>query len=217
MIILRKLLSLAFGIVLVSIGIVLMVQSQTGVSPWDVFHTGLSNVTGISIGEASQIVGIFLVILAVFIKEYPGWGTIFNTYFIGLFIDLLLESGYVPLADIFWQQWLMLLTGIFIFGWGTCFYLTAELGSGPRDSVMMGLIKRYKQPVWKIRMLLELTALVMGFFMGGMMGIGTIVFAILVGPSVQFAFKIRGKKANDIEHRTIINEYHMIKEKVSQS
>ncbi len=205
--IIRRIILLFIGVCLLSIGIVLTIHSGAGASPWDVFHLGMVNVTGLTIGRISQLAGVVILIIAAFFKEYPGWGTIFNTYFIGYFIDVIRSKQLIPFAATTWQMWAMLFFGILFTGWGTCLYLLACLGSGPRDSLMLGLIKKFHQPVWKIRLVIETTAMMIGYFLGGLIGIGTVLTAILIGFAVQSGFFLTRKKASEIRHRVIWDDY----------
>ena len=205
--IIRRIILLVSGVCLLSLGIVLTIHSGAGVSPWDVLHLGLAKVTGLTVGQITQLTGVVILIFAAFFKEYPGWGTIFNTYFIGYFIDFIRTHELVPFAATAWQMWLMLLFGILFMGWGTCLYLLARLGSGPRDSLMLGLIKKLHQPVWKIRLGIESSALIAGFFLGGIIGIGTALTAVFIGFAVQSGFYLTRTKASDIRHRVIWDDY----------
>jgi len=209
--IIRRVLLLVFGVCLLSLGIVLTIHSGAGASPWDVFHLGVSNVTGLTVGKVSQLVGVAILIMAAFFKEYPGWGTIFNTYFIGYLIDALRYYKLVPVAQTAPQMLLMLLFGILFMGWGTSFYLLARLGSGPRDSLMLGLLKKFRQPVWKIRLVLETAAMIIGYLLGGLAGIGTVLTAVLIGFAVQSGFHLAKKRAADIKHRVIWDDYQALK------
>lgn len=198
---LKKLSSLFFGLLLFAIGIVCTIKSNLGTSPWDVLHIGLTNYVNLSLGQVNILVGVLIVLLCIYLKVYPGWGTILNMIFIGLFVDLILYLDLIPLADTFLLQIVFLVLGTFIIAWGTYFYLTAALGIGPRDSLMIGLMNKYSVPVWKARISSELTATILGFLLGGPFGLGTIAIAMGLGPAVQIVFSLMGVKANQIQHR----------------
>lgn len=198
---LKKLTSLFFGLFLFAIGIICTIKSNLGTAPWDVLHIGITNYVGLSLGQVNIILGVFIVLLCVYLKVYPGWGTILNMVFIGLFVDLMIYLNIIPSPTTFLFQVLMLIAGTFIIAWGTYFYLTAALGIGPRDSLMIGLMNKYSIPVWKARIASELTATLFGFLLGGPFGFGTIAFAIGLGPAVQMVFSLMGVKANQIKHR----------------
>ncbi|MFZ5944544.1 MAG: YczE/YyaS/YitT family protein [Bacillota bacterium] len=209
----KKLIKLTFGLFIFSIAIVLTIHSQLGASPWDVFHLGLLNYSSLSLGEISQVVGLVIIVIALALGEMPGIATIFNMYFVGLFIDVLRNYHVIPLAQVLWQQILMLLVGIYLFGWGTYFYLGAGLGSGPRDSLMVGLLKKTKQPVWKIRTLLETSVLIMGYFMGGLVGVGTVLVAGLLGFSIQHVYFLMKGNPAEIVHTNVKDYYLFFKNK----
>ena len=215
--ILKKLTTLVFGLFLFALGIVLTVHSQLGASPWDVFHLGVTNHTGLSLGQVSQLVGVILVIISAFLGEVPGIGTILNTILIGYFVDVLQANNLVPLAGNVFQQYLMLFLGIYLFGWATYFYMGTELGSGPRDSLMLALIKKTKKPVWLIRGTIETCALIAGYLMGGLAGIGTVLIAGLIGFSIQHVYKLRKQDPAQLVHVTLVDNYHFIRKLLSKS
>jgi len=211
MTLIKKLVILTFGLFIFSMAIVLTIHSQLGASPWDVFHLGLNNYTNLTLGQISQLVGIVIIFVGMLLGEVPGIATILNMYLVGLFIDILRGYHLIPLATTPIQQYFMLFFGIYLFGWGTYFYLGAGLGSGPRDSLMVGLLKLTKQPVWKIRALLETTVLVLGYFMGGLVGIGTVFSAFLIGFAIHHVFKLMKKDPAQIKHTSIKDYYLMFK------
>lgn len=131
-------------------------------------------------------------------------------YFIGLFIDIINVSGLIPHAHGLPQQLCMLLAGVLIIGWATYFYLSAGMGSGPRDSLMLALTQLLNTRVWIIRTALEVTVVILGYFLGGPIGIGTVVTALLIGPSIQLAFSIMHRDPKAIKHRNIREEYRLI-------
>jgi len=110
----------------------------------------------------------------------------------------------------------MLLTGIYLIGWATYFYLSVGLGSGPRDSVMIGLIKKAKMPVWKIRLFIEGFVLFIGYLMGGLVGIGTVLIAVLLGFAIQHAFSVMKKNTEATQHRTLKDDFQFIKNRLKR-
>jgi len=213
---LKKLVMLIFGLFIFSLAIVLIIHSQLGASPWDVFHLGLINYTTLTLGQISQLVGIIIIFVGMLLGEIPGIATILNMYLIGLFIDFLRGYHIIPLATTPWQQYFMLFLGIYLFGWGTYFYLGAGLGSGPRDSLMVGLLKLTKQPVWKIRGLLETTVLILGYFMGGLVGIGTIFSALFIGYAIHSVYALIKTDPSQIQHTTL-KDYYLIFKKMKNT
>ncbi|NLT95062.1 MAG: membrane protein [Clostridia bacterium] len=211
MVFIKKFLKLMLGLSIFSVGIVLTIHSQLGATPWDVFHLGLRNYSSLTLGQISQIVGLIIIIVNITLGEIPGIATLFNMYFIGLFIDLLQGFHLIPLAKTPWQQFLMLFSGLYLFGWGSYFYMEAGLGAGPRDSLMGGLMKKTKQPVWKIRAILELSVLAIGYFMGGVVGIGTVLSAILIGVSIEHVYKVMKGDPAQTKHQTFKDYYLMFK------
>jgi len=170
------------GLSLCAIGIAFMVRADLGLGPWDVLHQGLSVATGMTIGAASILVGLFVLLLWLPLKERPGLGTVVNVITVGLVLDVVLSLTATP-SDL-WARWLLLLIGPPVFSVGVGLYIGAGVGSGPRDGVMTGLERR-GVPVAVSRTALELSALGGGWALGGTVGVGTVYFALAVGPIMQ--------------------------------
>ena len=208
---LLKMPSLFFGFFLYAVAILLALYSKLGMSPWDVFHMGIVNHSILSLGQTSELVGLGIIIISIFLGVIPGIGSILNMFFIGIFIDLINNTGILKTPDNILGKILMLLLAIIIMGIATYFYLKVELGAGPRDGLMEGLVIKLNRPVWLIRGYIEITALVIGFFLGGPVGIGTLLLAVAIGPSVQLAFKIGKYDSKKAQHINLIDLYRKIK------
>lgn len=184
---------LLVGLVAFGIGVALMVASGLGLSPWEVLHQGISVRTGIPIGTVSIMLGVVVLLLWIPIGERPGIGTVANIALIGSTTNVTLGilpdlgpftfEGTEP-ADLLARAGFVL-GGILVIGVGSGFYLGADLGPGPRDGLMTGLHRRYGWSIRRVRTALEIGVLVVGFLLGGTIGIGTILFAVLIGPLVQ--------------------------------
>jgi uncharacterized membrane protein YczE len=198
-----KIIRLMAGLFLYSLGIAFTVNARLGLAPWDVFHQGLSNQLGISMGVAIQIAGAAVLILDLLLHERIGWGTIANVYFIGLFLDLIQHFGLVPLFQGLIPGVLMMVIGMIIISFATYLYLGAELGSGPRDGLMVALTKALKLPVGLIRGGIELTVCIAGYLMGGSIGWGTLIMALGMGVFIQVIFGLLKFDLREIQHHTI--------------
>lgn len=203
---LKRIIFLFWGLFLFALGTVLTVQSNLGTAPWDVLHLGVTNYLPFTMGQVSQMTGVMVILLSWCLGIKPGWGSLANMYFIGMFIDIIMAAGWVPALDNWLARLIMLLAGIWLIGWGSYFYLSAAFGAGPRDSLMVGAMQKTGWPVWKIRTILESSVAAIGWGLGGPIGVGTIVIALTLGPSIQWAFSIMGSKAQDIEHDPIFLE-----------
>ncbi len=182
---------LIIGLLMFGLSSALNYRSMLGLSPWNVFHAGISLMTDISIGHITQLVGAAIILIDIALREPIGFGTIANMFIIGGSMDMFLNSGLLPQTDSLPVRWFMLLGGIAVCGLGSYLYMSAAMGAGPRDSMMVGLIKRFPGvPISILRNAIELTALCIGWFMGGLVGIGTVASALLLGPSVQYTFKL---------------------------
>lgn len=181
---------LIVGLFGIGVAIPLMIRSGLGLGPWDAFHVGLHNITGITVGTASILVGLVIVLGSVRLGIRPGPGTIANMVLIGIFIDLAMP--FVPEAE----GWLIgvgyYLVGIGLVGLSTGMYMGARLGDGPRDGLMVGISRRQGWPVRRVRTIIELSALGGGWAMGGAIGLGTVLFALLAGPATQYGLELFG-------------------------
>jgi uncharacterized membrane protein YczE len=187
-------LRLFVGLFFFALGVVITLRAQLGVSPWDVLHDGMQIQTPLSFGQAVILIGLVLLILSFAVGIRPGPGTVANMLLIGIFEDLMLGSG---LADDLGEQSLLLrvpmvLVGVLVIGLGSALYIGAELGAGPRDSLMVALSKRFKISTRIARTLVEGSALMGGVLLGGQLGVGTLIFVLTIGPAVQVFFRLFG-------------------------
>jgi len=202
---------LFLGLFLVALGVVMTIRSNLGLAPWDVFHEGLSKITNMTMGQASITVGIVLVVINAVFGQRIGWGTLCNMFFVGIFIDILLVNELVPTFDSVALSVLMMLSGMFVFGFASYFYIGAGLGSGPRDGVMIYLTTKTKKSVSFIRNTIEITVLIIGYFLGGTVGIGTVITAVGIGYFVQLAFTIMKFDLGTVKHRYIDEDLVLLK------
>jgi len=182
-------LMIQFGFVLFGLSIDMMVRANLGLGPWDVLHMALTYHLPITLGEASIGVAFVVVLLDVILREPLGWGTIANMIFIGVWIDIL--KPFVPsVPSVFWIQIAYLLLGTIVMGFATAIYISVDAGAGPRDSLMLALSRLSKTSVRRARTILEVSAVAVGWLLGGPAWLGTLVFALTIGPAVQLAFKL---------------------------
>jgi uncharacterized membrane protein YczE len=182
--------SLVFGLFVFAFAIVLILESELGLSPWDVLNQGLSEHTPLSFGMANVAVGLTVLGIAWALGGKPGWGTVANAVLVGTFIQGL--TGIDALSSLsdggLAVRIPLLLTGIALIGPASAFYIGADLGAGPRDTLMLVGARRTGVRIGIVRAGLELTALVIGIVLGGTFGIGTVLFALGVGPIVEASF-----------------------------
>ena len=181
---------LVAGLFLCACGIVAFLESRLGLPPWDVLHQGIANHTPLSFGLANEVVAVLVLFLAWRLGSRPGAGTVANAALIGLFVVLVQPLG--PVQHL--SSWslgaraVLLAAGLGAFGVGSAFYIGAAFGAGPRDSLMLVGAFRSGVRIGVVRAVLEGTALVAGFALGGRVGIGTLAFALLIGPAVEGSF-----------------------------
>jgi len=185
---LKTLIYLLLGLSLFAIGETLLITANQGVSPWTVLAQGISFQTNLSIGITTFIVSLVVLILWYPLKQKPGLGTILNIVLISIIIDL--STPILPYPKSFLFQIIQSIVAVFLVGLGSGFYLTANLGPGPRDGLMTGLQNLTNQPIALIRTIIEVSAVGIGFYLGGIVGIGTLLFAFGIGPMVSLGIFI---------------------------
>jgi uncharacterized membrane protein YczE len=176
----KRFTQLSIGLALYGISSSLLVIGGQGLVPWDVLHQGLQRQTGIAIGTWSIIVGLVILLLWIPLREKPGIGTISNAIVIGGTIDLMLWL--VPDAHGTLLRWSCCLVGVFVNGVATGMYIGAGLGPGPRDGLMTGFARRSGRSIRLVRTALEVTVLVLGWILGGTVGVGTVIYLLAIGP-----------------------------------
>jgi uncharacterized membrane protein YczE len=176
----RRLVQLHVGLVLYGVGIALQLRAGLGLDPWDVLHQGVSRRIGLSFGTTVIVVGALVLLLWVPLRQRPGIGTVSNAIVIGLVVDGTLAV--VPEPSGVAVRWALLLGGVLAGGVATGCYIGAGLGPGPRDGLMTGLTARTGRSIRLVRSCLELTVLAAGYLLGGTVGIGTVVYAVAIGP-----------------------------------
>lgn len=183
---------LIVGLWFFALGVVMFLRAALGLSPWDVLADGVRNNSPLTFGRAVILIGLVLVLISLVAGIKPGAGTIANMLLIGIFADMMLASGVAADLDeaaIVWRVATML-GGIIVTGFGSAMYIGAELGAGPRDSLMIAVATRTGWRVGVARAVVEGTALLMGIALGGSIGLGTVVFALGIGPAVDVAFQV---------------------------
>jgi len=184
----RRLTQLTAGLVLYGVSMGLMFRSTLGLDPWDVFHAGVAEHLPLTFGQVVIVTSFVVLLLWIPLKQWPGLGTVVNAVLIGVATDVTLSIVSTP--DHLWSRVVMLLTGILLNGVATASYIGAELGPGPRDGLMTGLVRRTGWSVRLVRTSLEVSVLVVGFLLGGTVGLGTVLYAISIGPLVQLLLPI---------------------------
>ena len=186
---LRDFLVIQIGFALFGLSIAVMICSNLGTSPWAVLEVAFSGLTGITPGRMSILVGFVVLLGALALREKIGWGTLGNILFIGLWEDLFL--GIIPsVENNIVIQGMMLLAGIFTMGIATAIYIGVDAGAGPRDSLMLAVHRTTRLSIRLGRAIIEIVIVTVGWLLGGPLGVGTVIFAFLIGPAVQWSFKL---------------------------
>ena len=184
---LKTLFRLIIGLFIFGLALAMMVKAHIGIPPWDVLGQGLANTLGISFGTATIIVSAIVLLAWIPLKVRPGIGSVLNAILIGLFADLCLP--YLPDFDNYLANLMLFLLGMATVAFATGLYISANLGSGPRDGLMIGTQKALGWPLWLVRTMYEGTVLTIGWLLGGQVREGTLIFAICIGYLMQSAMK----------------------------
>ena len=185
---------LCFGLTLFGLGEGLLIVSTAGASPWSVLAQGIYLNVGFSIGMITILISIAVLILWLPLNQKPGLGTILNALIIGLMIDICIK--FVPTPENYISQLFLALAAVLIVGLGGGIYLVANLGAGPRDGLMIGLQQKTNLPIAAVRAFLEVTVMSIGWYLGGTVGVGTLLFAFGIGPAVALGLLIVEKNFN---------------------
>ena len=185
---------LCFGLTLFGLGEGLLIVSVAGASPWSVLAQGIFLNIGFSIGIVTVVISLIVLIFWLPLNQKPGIGTILNALIIGLMIDICIK--YVPTPDDYISQVFLAFLAVLVVGLGGGIYLVANLGAGPRDGLMIGLQKKTNLPIAAVRASLEITVMSIGWYLGGTVGVGTLLFAFGIGPAVALSLFIVGKSFN---------------------
>ena len=189
----HQLVQVLIGLWLFGMGEALVVASELGNSPWTVLAEGVSRHTPLSIGAATLVISFVVLLCWIPLRELPGLGTLLNAVIVGVSIDATLAL--LPHLGALAVRWVALLGGIALVGFASGLYLTAALGPGPRDGLMTGLHARFGWPLAAVRTAIELTAVTSGWILGGTVGIGSVLFALLIGHAVSFGVRRIGPYA----------------------
>jgi uncharacterized membrane protein YczE len=180
----RRLVQLAVGLVLYGVSMAMMLRSGLGLDPWDVFHYGVAQHLPLSFGTVVIVVGALALLAWIPLRQWPGLGTIANVVVIGLATDAALALLDRPASLV--ARWALLVGGIVLNGLAGGLYIGSQFGPGPRDGLMTGLVRRTGRSFRLVRTGIELTVLLVGWAMGGVVGLGTVLYAVAIGPVVQF-------------------------------
>ncbi|MBP7278958.1 MAG: hypothetical protein KBA11_06075 [Sedimentibacter sp.] len=210
---LKKFIRLIFGLYIYALGLVLCIYANIGLAPWDAFAIGISKVAGISYGNVSILIGITIVIALFFLlKEKIGFGTILNAILIGFFSDLIIDSKIIPYMQNFFTGVLMLVTGQVLACIASYLYIGVGLGAGPRDSLMIGLGKKFSNiPIGIVRGSIEATVLFIGWILGAKVGLGTVIYVFSIGFLLQTTFKLLKFDVKSVVHESVFDTINIFK------
>lgn len=184
----RRSAQLLIGLFLYGVGIAFLVRSDLGAAPWDVLTLGIEQHVPLTFGTISVIVSFLVLLLWIPLRQRPGIGTLANALLIGPFVDLAFLA--IPETNLLWLQIVFMLTGIVTIGFATGLYIGSRFGPGPRDGLMTGLHRVTGRPIWSVRTVIEATVVLLGWLLGGIVGVGTVAFALMIGPICQYFMRI---------------------------
>lgn len=194
------------------LGVSLAIQANIGLAPWEAFHAGCALATGLSFGTVSMLAGVIILVIDVIMKEKIGFGTVINTILIGKVVDLLLSLQLMRKVQNLYVGIAVLLLGQFLICLATFLYISAGLGSGPRDSLMVALGKRLPGvPIGAVKGVIEGTVLLIGWLLGAKVGLGTVISVLSISLIMQWTFTLLRFKVREVRHESIAETLRAIR------
>jgi uncharacterized membrane protein YczE len=185
-----RFIKLVIGLFIYGIGVAMTVDAQLGLAPWDVLAQGISKQTTLTFGYATVLVSVLVLIAWIPLRVKPGLGSVMNAVMVGLVADLALS--YIPTPDVYWQKLMLFFGGMVVISFATGLYISCGMGKGPRDGLNVGIAQRFKLPFWQARSIVEITAVAIGFLLGGQVREGTLIFALGIGYMNQLGMRLFG-------------------------
>lgn len=203
--IIRNMILASFGLFVFAIGVYVTIQANIGVAPWDVLNQGLTKRTGFLYGNVMIMVSLTVILLDVLMKEPIGMGMLLDTLVVGKTVDLMNYLNLVKPRQTLWGGVLLLIAGIFLLAIGMRIYMALGLGCGPRDTFLVALCKRFpKLSIGALNVIMWATVTVIGWFLGGQVGLGTIVSVVAMGPVLNTLCKLTNFNAADVVHQNLL-------------
>lgn len=203
-----RIVKMIFGLFLCATGSVITMRANLGYTPWNCFHQGIANMTGITIGNANLYAGLVILCIDLICRERIGIGTICNMVLIGIFTDFVINTNLLPQMQSWQTGIIMMLIGMIVVACGTCLYIKSQFGAGPRDSLMVAVTRKTKMPVGLCRIGIEATATFVGWLMGGPVGLGTLIGAFGQGACIQTVFKALNFRPTEVHHEDFSELWH---------
>ena len=203
--IIRNMILASFGLFVFAVGVYLTIQANIGVAPWDVLNQGLTKRTGFLYGNVMIMVSLTVILLDVLMKEPIGMGMLLDTLVVGKTVDLMNYLNLVKPRQTLWGGVFLLIAGIFLLAIGMRIYMALGLGCGPRDTFLVALCKRFpKLSIGALNVIMWATVTVIGWFLGGQVGLGTIVSVVAMGPVLNTLCKLTRFNAADVVHQNLL-------------
>ena len=203
--IIKEILKSALGLFIFAIGVYLTIQANIGLAPWDCLSMGVSAKVSYSYGIVHTVISIIILIIDILLKEKIGYGTILDALLVGNYVDWIGYLKLVPVSDSVAVSCAMVIIGLLIMGYGQYFYMDAAQGCGPRDSLLIALGKRFpRTPIGVVQTFMVGIALLIGWLLGGPVGIGTIISVFGMGSALQLVCKIMHFEPRDVVHKNVL-------------
>ncbi|MDO4531932.1 MAG: hypothetical protein Q4C06_08125 [Bacillota bacterium] len=204
-VIIKEILASALGLFIFSIGVYLTIKANIGLAPWDCLSMGVSYRLGMSYGIVHTIISILILIIDILLKEKIGYGTILDALLVGNYVDLIDHIIPMPAFHSIPISCIMVIAGLFIMGYGQYFYMAAAQGCGPRDSLLIALGKRFpKTPIGIVQTVIVGIALLIGWILGGPVGIGTVISVFGMGTALQIVCRLLHFEPRDVVHKNVL-------------
>lgn len=202
---------LIMGLFLYAVGVVISINAGFGYSPWDAFHKSMSAILNIQIGTVSMIIGFIIILIGLTMGDRPGIGSISNMFFLGMFTNIVINLDFLPHFTNYYVRLLTLPVAILVIAYGSYLYLSAAMGIGPKDWLMIKIHEKTGKSIRFVRNSIETTVLILAVLLNGPIGIGTLIMSLGIGYGVQFVFKIHNFDTNKVKHRGWSDEVASLK------
>lgn len=192
---------LIMGLFLYAVGVVISINANFGYSPWDAFHKSMSAILNIQIGTVSMIIGFIIILIGLTMGDKPGIGSIANMFLLGMFTNIVINLDFLPHFTNFYVRLITLLIALLVIAYGSYLYLSAAMGIGPKDWLMIKIHEKTGRSISFVRNSIETTVLILAYLLKGPIGVGTFILSLGIGYAVQFVFKIHNFETNRVKHR----------------
>ena len=207
----RKVIRIVIGLFISSIGLVFTFKSNIGAAPWEVLSLGVANIAKVSVGKITVIISAVVLFIDFLLGQKVGLGSLLDMFLIGTYIDILLDLNIISNPNSTLESIIYIFLAMVFMGIGSYFYMSAEMGSGPRDSFVVGLVQKTGRSFGLIRSMVEIAIVIVGYLLGAKVGIGTIILSLFTGIVIEKIFELFKFDVSKLDHKSLVDEINFLK------